>query len=370
MLTNQGRRILRNSWFSIYRSALSGCIVVLLYACSNEQNGLLEQRESSLKTDSASMLKLGRYLFYDNHLSFNQTKSCSSCHDPALAFTDGYRTSSTATGDNVLRNAPSLVNVVFQKRLDWANPYVTNSYEQNERPLFNEHPVELGFKNNEEIILEYFRDNDFYRALFTGAFPNDTGITVINVRKSLAAFVNSLVSTNSAYDAYMKGDSARLSSAAKNGLKLFFSPKLMCATCHAPPLFTVNDKRNDISPDSIYFNSAVEVGDSIDKGLFLFTHKAEDIGKFKVPSLRNVALTAPYMHDGSLETLGNVIDLYSRRRRRDSLSNNSRIEFGHDKRMQGFSISKSEKKDLIAFLHCLTDSTILMNPLFSNPNSY
>ena len=371
MMIKQGKRISRNSCCRIFiPSALAAGIVLLLYACGNTQNGSVQQNKPFANTDSGAIIKLGRYLFYDNHLSFNLTKSCSSCHDPALAFTDGYRTSTTATGDNVLRNAPSLINVVFQKRLDWANPFVTDTYKQNERPLFNEHPIELGFKHNEEIILQYFRENDIYRKLFAEAFPNDDMLTVISIRKSLAAFVNSLLSVNSAYDAYTQGDSAKLSLSAKNGLKLFFSPDLMCSSCHVPPLFTVNDKRNNISPDSIYFNTGVNDGDNVDKGLFLFTHKTEDIGKFKVPSLRNVALTAPYMHNGNMETLGDVIDLYSRGRRHVSINASTKPGFDKDDRIKGFSITSNEKKDLIAFLHSLTDSTVLVNPLFSNPNTY
>ncbi len=314
-----------------------------------------------------NLIKLGRYLFYDNNLSFNQTKSCASCHDPSLAFTDGYRKSSTATGDNTLHNAPSLVNAVHQLRLDWANPAITTIYQQNDRPLFNEHPVELGVKHHETIILRRFQNNRLYTPLFANAYQNDSTITFIRIRESLAAFVASIESHQSAYDRYIKGDSTQLSAAAKHGLQLFLSPSLNCASCHSPPLFTLNDRRRPIILDSIYVNIGLhgynnqQARNEDQQGVFLHTRQPKDIGKFKIPSLRNVAITAPYMHDGSLATLTDVIDLYQKGGNEHPLK---------DKRIKGFTLSANEKKDLIAFLHSLTDSSLFRNYSFTNPHPY
>jgi cytochrome c peroxidase len=356
---------------------------LLLFAALCTACGInVEQQQKNNKNQPPLLppaVQLGRYLFYDNNLSFNQTKSCASCHDPALAFTDGYRQSSTATGDNVLHNAPSLVNVVFQKRMDWANPAITNAYQQNERPLFNEHPVELGVKNNEILILARFQNNALYQPLLAAAFPNDTVISFMHIRKALAAFVNSLVSANASYDKYLAGDSLALSPAAKNGLALFFSQQLQCASCHPPPLFSVNDTRNKISPDSIYFNTGLyNTGKdgaytNNDHGLFLATGLVKDKGKFKVPSLRNVALTAPYMHDGSVADLATVLAIYQRGGRLVSTGNamgDGKLNPNKDRRITGFSVTEKQKKELLEFLYSLTDSSIRHNPSFVNPHRY
>jgi cytochrome c peroxidase len=328
-----------------------------------------EKRISIKATDNntSAILTLGRYLFYDNNLSFNQTKSCASCHDPSLAFTDGYRKSSTATGDNTLHNAPSLVNAVHQLRLDWANPSITSIYQQNDRPLFNEHPVELGVKHHEAIILQRFQENHLYTSLFAKVYQNDSTITFIRIRESLAAFVASIESRQSAYDKYIRGDSTQLSAAAKHGLQLFLSTSLNCASCHTPPLFTLNDRRRPLPIDSIYVNIGLhaynkqKIPNEDQQGVFLHTHQLGDMGKFKIPSLRNVAITAPYMHDGSMANLTDVIDLYQKGRVDHSLK---------DKRIKGFKLSATEKQDLIAFLHSLTDSSLLRNPSFTNPHTY
>jgi cytochrome c peroxidase len=265
--------------------------------------------------------------------------------------------------------------VVYQKRLDWANPLITNTYQQNERPLFNEHPIELGVKNNEAKILLRFKGDTLYRSLFKAAYPNDSGITIIHIRNAISIFVNSLVSFQSPYDKYAAGDTVQLSDAAKNGLKLFFSHKLNCASCHTPPLFSVNDIRNNLPADSIYLNIGLYNYTNVNKdpGLFLFTKKKNDLGKFKVPSLRNIAITSPYMHDGSLPSLDRVIDNYSRGGQIIDLGNeksDGRLSPNKDRRITGFPITAKEKTDLIEFLYSLTDSTILLNPAFANPHKY
>lgn len=340
-------------------------MLLLITGCGTDR----EKRTSikAAENNASDIITLGRYLFYDNNLSFNQTKSCASCHDPSLAFTDGYRKSSTATGDNTLHNAPSLVNAVHQLRLDWANAAITNIYQQNERPLFNQHPVELGVKHHETIILRRFQNNHLYTTLFAKAYQNDSTITFIRIRESLAAFVASIESYQSAYDRYMQGDSTQLSAAAKHGLQLFLSPSLNCASCHVPPLFTLNDNRRPISIHSIYVNIGLhaynnqQLPNEDQQGVFLHTRQPKDMGKFKIPSLRNVAITAPYMHDGSLAGLTDVIDLYQKGGADHPIK---------DKRIKGFTLSENEKKDLIAFLHSLTDSSLFRNPSFTNPHLY
>jgi cytochrome c peroxidase len=318
---------------------------------------------------------LGHYLFFDTRLSYNNTKSCASCHAPEFAFTDGYRKSITASGDNVLHNAPSLINSSQLRHFDLANPRITTLEKQHERPFFNTTPVELGAKGNEALIISRLKADTLYQRLFSQAFPNQPApFSFKNIIISIAAYVRTLSSAHSAYDRFIAGDSNALSPAAKKGGQLFSSARLNCTACHAGSSFTTATLTGNI--DSIYFNTGLyNTGNSnrypaADNGLSACTGKAADDGKFKTPSLRNVALTAPYMHDGSVTTLNEVIDMYERGGRSIAigpLAGDGYLNSNKSKLLKGFSISPEEKIQLLAFLYALTDSSILANPAFKNP---
>jgi cytochrome c peroxidase len=318
---------------------------------------------------------LGHSLFFDTRLSYNNTKSCASCHAPEFAFTDGYRRSITASGDNVLHNSPSLINISQQRYFDLANPGITLLEKQHERPLFNINPVELGAKDNEIIIINRLKADKLYQRLFSQVFPEQADpFNFKNIITAIAGYVRTLNSTQSAYDKFMAGDSNALSPAAKKGLQLFSSARLNCAACHSGLYFTTATLTTNI--DSIYFNTGLyNAGNSnrypaADNGLAAFTGKADDAGKFKTPSLRNAALTAPYMHDGSVNTLNEVIDIYERGGRNITsgpLAGDGYRNSHKSKLLKGFSISPEEKKQVLAFLYALTDSSILVSPTFKNP---
>jgi len=321
------------------------------------------------------MAEMGRYLFFDNRLSYNNSKSCGSCHDPKFAFTDGYRKSTTANGENVKHNAPSLINIAFHNYFDWANPGVTTLEKQHERPLFNESPVELGAKGNEKLILSRIGSDPLYQRLFAQSFPLEKKpLNFSNIIRAIASFVSSLQSFNSPYDRFIKGDSNALSASSKAGMSLFFSNRLKCGSCHRPPLFTTaNISKN---ADSIYFNTGLYnvannnkyPGD--DNGLFAYTNDPADDGKFKTPSLRNVSATAPYMHDGSINTLEEVIDMYRRGGRLVTTGPNAgdgSRNLLKNKAVSGFTLSSKERNDLLGFLFSLTDSSVFANPQFQNP---
>lgn len=318
---------------------------------------------------------LGRYLFFDTRLSFNTTKSCASCHAPEFAFSDGYRRSITASGEIALRNAPSLINSAEMKYLDWADPSVTTLEKQHERPFFNEHPVELGVKGNEEMILNRLKSDTLYRQLFEACYPAIKQPFVMgNVIKAIAAYVRKLKSLNSPYDRYVAGDSTALSASAKKGKDLFFSNRLNCASCHRPPYFTQADRLG--ATDSVYVNIGlynVGNGNSYpinDIGLARSTHDQNDNGKFRIPSLRNLSFTAPYMHDGSIEGLVEVIEMYAEGGRNVDFgpyAGDGRINSRKDKRVKGFYLSDKEKGQLVDFLFSLSDSTLLLKPVFVNP---
>jgi len=317
----------------------------------------------------------GRYLFYDTRLSFNQTKSCGSCHDPSMAFTDGYRRSVTAGGENLKHNSPSLVNAAFLNYYDWANPSVTSLEQQHERPLFNTDPVELGCRGNEKGILEQLRADKKYRSLFAAAFPGEKdAFDFKHIIRAIASFVGSIRSFNSAYDRYLKGDSAALSLSAKTGRQLFFSDRLKCASCHIPPHFTTASLTRNT--DSIYFNTGLynilngDLYPGSDRGLVNLTKNSKDDGKFKTPTLRNVGLTAPYMHDGSVNTLQDVIATYEaggRNIKTGPDKGDGRLNKNKDPRINGFTLKDEERMALLDFLLSLDDSSVLSNPAFQNP---
>ena len=339
---------------------------------------MINRCKQPIKTNpvnSKSEIELGRYLFFDTRLSYNNTKSCGSCHDPIFAFTDGYKTSITAGGENVKHNAPSLVNSFFMRYFDWANSTVTTLEKQHERPLFNEKPIELGAKGNEEVILSQLKADSFYKKQFALVFTDEKNpFQFPNIIKAIAAFTASIQSYNSPYDKFISGDSSALSSSAKAGMQLFFSNKFACSSCHAGKNFTNATSTTNI--DSIYFNTGLynlstkNIYPADDNGLIAITHKKADDGKFKIPSLRNVAITTPYMHDGSINTLTEVIDMYANGGRKieaGPFAGDGKANTLKDKRISGFPITKLEKKQLIDFLFSLSDSSVLKNPVFQNP---
>ena len=351
-------------------AVLSWCFVSFwIVNCGNPNNK--EEIPVQLSTKAFA----GRYLFFDTRLSFNNTKSCASCHNPQFAFTDGYRRSTTATGDVVLHNSPTLINSALMRYYDWANPNIKDLEHQHQRPLYNTNPVEMGVAGFEREILKKLVADTLYTRLFQAAFPLEKGsLNFKNITSCLAEYVRSLKSSNSPYDLHAKGKTNALSVSAKRGRDLFFSPKLNCASCHAPPNFTLATKTANM--DSVYVNiglfnvSNADHYPATDPGLQAITGKAADNGKFRIPTLRNVALTAPYFHDGSVASLEEVIDIYAAGGRNIITGpqvGNGQVNKLKDKRIKGFSISPEEKSALIDFLYALSDSTIFSNPNFQNP---
>lgn len=346
-------------------------LVILLSLFFINRNKRLGNEEG----EREAMAKLGRYLFFDNRLSFNRSKSCASCHDPRFAFTDEYRRSITASGDELKHNAPSLLNISLQNYFDWASPLTTTLEIQHQRPLFNEHPVEMGFKTNEQNILKTLKKDSLYQRLFFQAFPRSKDpFRAAHIISCLASFVRTLHSFRSPYDRYTDGDSAALTLPAKAGMALFFSASLNCSSCHPAPLFTVAG--NTKNPDSIYFNTGLYNVSQFgrypdgDNGLAAISGKASDDGKFKTPSLRNVAMTAPYMHDGSVNSLEEVLDIYARGGRNIIIgpaAGDGKDNPHKDHRITGFLLSSFQKNQLLSFLYSLSDSIALSDPAFQNP---
>jgi cytochrome c peroxidase len=328
---------------------------------------------------SAAKVELGRHLFYDVRLSVNQTTSCATCHRQELAFTDGQSRAIGATGEVHPRASMSLANVAYAPTLAWANPSLTSLERQPLVPIFGEHPVEMGMAGREEELLANIRAERLYRTLFNAAYPNQNDpYTLGNVTKALASFVRILISGDSPYDRYKyRSEVNAISPAAKRGEQLFFGERLECFDCHNGfNLSGPTDSASMALGENTFENNGLYNLDgkgsypTNNTGVFEITSDPADMGKFKIPTLRNIAVTAPYMHDGSIKSLSGVIDHYAaggRVLKGGALAGDGRLSPLKSNLVRGFKITKQERKDLIAFLKSLTDEKFLRNSRFANP---
>ncbi len=310
-------------------------------------------------------IELGRWLFYDRRLSANGEVACATCHRQELGFSDGRSVPTGATGMPLRRNAPGLFNSGELPSLTWANAEVRLLEQQVARALFAVDPPEMGVTGHEAHIIARLRADPEYTRRFAAAFPADADpFTWPRITEALAAFVRSLTARNTPYDRYVyRSESAALSDSAKRGMALFFSPGLACSRCHvdvAPPDRVAPPRWSDLA------YVATGAGRSADRGLAEATGKPEDAYRFRVPPLRNVAVTAPYMHDGSLPTLEAVIRFYESGGRVGAGAEPERAAARHPL-IVGFVLSDDERRDLIAFLEALTDEEALRNPAFADP---
>jgi cytochrome c peroxidase len=308
--------------FAVYFALFAG-ISVLTY-CSGG-------RKSSVSPPNPALITLGRYLFFDQRLSYNQSKSCSSCHDPAFAFSDGYRRSTGVLGDATLHNAPSLFNAHLMRTLNWRDSGLVSLEEQMLRPLTGTHPIEMGIcqpdqsKSSGQCLLvdtvfARLMADSVYPPLFKAAFPTQQAQwSLSHITQAIAAFERTLTALNSPYDQYKAG-TRTLPTNALRGEQLFFSKRLGCIKCHHGKLFS----------DGLYHRIALD-----------------SPYRYRTPSLRQVVITAPYFHDGRFDSLRETIAAHQ----------------GTPK------LSTEEWNDLIIFLGQLTDSVALPNPEFLNPRN-
>jgi len=324
-------------------------------------------------------VELGRHLFYDPRLSVNGTMSCETCHRQAQGFADGRSVPLGSEGTPLLRNAAGLANIGYLYPLTWANPLLETLEEQVLVPLLSQEPVELGIAGHEEEIFARLRSDGRYPVLFGHAFPGEQdAFTTHHIAQALASFLRVLVSLDAPYDRYYYGeDATALSESAKRGASLFFSERLECHHCHGgfaqtqairhartahPPLSWHNIGLYNLDAEGAYpFGN---------RGVYEITLDPKDMGAFRPPSLRNVAVTGPYMHDGSVETLEEVLQIYERGGRLiesgplagDGSQNPHKSGF-----LVGFELTEDERDDVLAFLDALTDETFLADPRWSNP---
>jgi len=288
-------------------------------------------------------IELGRKLFYDPILSKDSSISCSSCHLTELAFTDGKKFSDGVDGQKTERNTPTLTNIAYHNSFFWDGGNHSLPL-QVVGPLENELEMNLSARD----AVERLKNNAEYTQLMERAYnlkePNIYGLT-----RAIAAFERTLISGNSPFDKYKYQDQKdALTQNELDGMNLFFSSSLKCAECHSDFNFTNYQFENN----GIYLNYS-------DSGRARITLNSADAGKFKVPSLRNVELSAPYMHDGSFSNLSDVIDHYAQ---------GGKGHHNQSNKITGFSITPQEKQNLISFLESLTDHEFLNNPNFKAPN--
>lgn len=315
---------------------------------------------------SVAKVELGRHLFYDLRLSGNGKQSCASCHVQSLAFTDGKPRAVGSTGQLHPRGSMSLVNIAYSATLTWGNPNLTSLENQMRVPMFGTEPVELGLSDGGAAFIRMARNDKRYRELFRRAYPGDPDqFTITNVIRAIACFERTIISARSDWDTDwqqlrhldgVKMYSSKTSEAAQRGEALFFGERLACARCHGGIDFNGTfSSANELEEGASFHNNGMPPGAA---GLNEYTGVAGDVGKFKAPTMRNIELTAPYMHDGSLPTLDAVIEHYAKGGSHTPTQSPL---------VSGFTLTEQERDDLVAFLRSLTDFDVTRDPRFSNP---
>jgi cytochrome c peroxidase len=279
-------------------------------------------------------IALGRKLFFDKRLSFDGSISCASCHDPQKAFSDQRSKSIGINGQLSERNAPSILNAAFLKTAMF-DAHLATLELQAIVPI--QEPVEMG--HNMKILIKQLRQLPEYQAAAQAIFGRDFDAWVLT--RSLAAFERSLLSMNAPFDQYMAGNKKAMSKDQLAGWRIF-SDELYCTKCHPAPYFTTYEAANN----GLYASYEGKT----DQGRFRIHHDSSDIGKFKIPSLRNLPLTYPYMHDGSINSMEAALVHYQRGGAGHPLQ---------DPRILSFELSTKEKAQLVAFFNALVDTSYL-----------
>ena len=324
-------------------------------------------------------VELGRRLFYDTRLSITGEMSCGTCHQQERAFTDGLPVAVGATGQIHPRNTMTLTNVAYLPVLTWANPVLVHLEQQALIPLFGETPIEHGLAGREQQLFDLFRSDPEYARRFPAAFPEAADpFSLGSMARALASFQRTMISYDSPYDRYRYGrDPSAISEEAKRGEALFFSEDLECHHCHSGLNLTDSIRHQRLAfSETAFHNTALYNVDgqgaypAKNTGIREVTGDPVHMGRFRTPTLRNVTLTAPYMHDGSIATLDAVLDHYREGGR--TIPDGPHAGIGRlsplkDIFLVGFSLSPQNRAAVLAFLESLTDESFIRDPRFSDP---
>lgn len=290
-------------------------------------------------------VELGKQLFFDARLSSDGTVSCATCHNPVMGFTDGRPTSMGTKAQVGGRSAPTIINLAYAPNGVFWDGRAASLEEQSKGPIAN--PIEMS--NTHDAAIGTLNGIPGYRQQFQAVFGSPE-ITLDNTAKAIAAFERTIISGNSPWDRFLKGDETALSESAKRGWEIY-KGKANCLPCHAGFNLTDNGYRN--------------LGVGLDKpdpdlGRFLVTNNEEDRGRFKTPTLREITYTGPYMHDGRFQTLEEVIDFYDR-----GGIKNPQL----DPEMRPLNLTAAEKADLLALLKSFNGEGWKVTPPVSLPPS-
>lgn len=289
-------------------------------------------------TPPINKIQLGEKLFFDPILSSDSTVSCSSCHKPEFAFADNVAISPGVGGKMGLRNAPSVMNIASRSEFFY-DGRASSLRDQIHFPI--EDPLEMDLPY--EHAIERVRRHPKYSVWFKNIYNEEPNAD--NLADAIASYEESLETANTDFDAWMIEKPNNFSAAAQRGRDIFMSDRAKCFDCHFGPDFTGDEFKNIGLYDEVKYK---------DKGRYVITQLKDDLGKFKVPGLRNVAVTAPYMHDGSFETLSDVIDYYNEPFKfvKHPINIDTLL-------LKPLNLTPNEKSDLIAFLESLTDKSLL-----------
>jgi cytochrome c peroxidase len=291
---------------------------------------------------SSARRELGRSLFYEKKLSRDGSLACASCHMQQFAFTDAGKAVSRGIGGEAgTRNSPTIVNSAYHPVLFFDGR--ANSLEEQALAAIT-NPNEMAASH--ALIESRISADPAYKNSFAKAF-GDTLISARRIAMAISTFTRTVLSGNSPFDSYRRGNQNALNQQQIMGMNLFFSSRTKCAECHGGPDFS----------DYQYHSTGLYTH-YYDKGRYTVTLNNKDIGTFKTPTLRNIALTWPYMHDGSVETLEQVMEHYN---------HGGKPFVNKDSRIDSLHLSRDEVNALIAFMHALTDSSLLVNKRFSQP---
>jgi len=299
--------------------------------------GIIPESPITSKRESLQhVIELGKILFFDTRLSGSGKISCATCHQPELNWTDGKEKSVGHEGTINKRNSPTIQNSWFYQKLFW-DGRSSSLEDQAFAPINSESEMHSEMPE----VIRKLRNSKEYPELFKKAFGNNS-INPLKMTEAIATFERTIVSNKSRFDKFLEGNKNILSNSELRGLHLFRT-KARCMNCHNGPLFTDNQFHN------IGFSGN-------DNGYYQVTHKDEDVGKFKTPSLRDVMKTGPWMHDGMANDMEEIIDKL----------NNGKLA-GNNRLIKPLEMSKKEKKDLLNFLNAISAAPIeFKNPILSN----
>jgi len=357
VVTKSNKRYFKRTFFVLFMAFN----LLIIHSCSEEQNVTIQTPESkgillipkgfpqpvfpANNQYSEAKAALGRMLYYEKILSKDSTiASCSHCLKQANAFSDNTDFSLGFHGEPESRNTMTHQNLVYRTRLFWdgrGTAIEAIAY----RSLWL--PYVLSGDTNE--IVRRLEKHPLYPKMFREAFGDGVKISATLISQAIATFVRALITGNSPYDRYINGDKSALTESQLRGMKLFFGDTAKCFRCHSGFLFT----------DEKFHNTGV-VSHYFDRGRFEVTKKDEDRGKFLTPTLRNVEFTSPYMHNGELKTLNEIIEHYNR---------GGRAIIYKDTLIRPLNLNKTELTDLVNFLKALSDKSFVNNKKFSNPNN-